>query len=579
MNLLNVEDVTKDYGKGRVLDSVRLGVAKGEKIGVVGRNGGGKSTLLRIMSGEELPDSGRVTREGNTVLGYLSQADTNFAESIERFLFAEKPQHIWAGDSRIREILVGLLGGWTQLDRAIRGLSGGERRRVALAKILIDNPDLLMLDEPTNHLDVEGISWLAEYLKRSQVALVVVTHDRWFLDEISDRTWEVVDGKVEVYEGGYSAYVLAKAERLRQAVASESRRQNLIRKELAWLRRGAPARTSKPKFRIDAANELISNEPPPRKKDELLTFAGNRLGKRVFELHDIELRLSPDRALIERLTLNIGPGERIGIVGPNGAGKTTFLKMLNGDLRVTAGKVAVGSTVKIGYLSQQLDELDPEWRVLEAVTRIAERVDLGDGREISASLLCERLGFSSDAQWTPVRDLSGGERRRLQLTRILMHGPNVLFLDEPTNDFDVETLSALEDVLDEFAGTLIVVSHDRYFLERVCDKTLAIFGDGKCHDLPGGIDSYLQIRSREVQSKPNENVTAKTSGAQTHAIKKERERIERQLQKIELEISTTHQKMIENAVDFEKLNELSAELRNLEKRKDELENRWLELSD
>jgi len=495
--------------------------------------------------------------------------------------------HEWASDGRIRDILIGLFGDLTEMDRPLDALSGGERRRVSLAQLLVADNDIIFLDEPTNHLDVEGVAWLANHLRsRTSMALVVVTHDRWFLDEVCDQTWEVINGDIEVYDGGYSSYVLAKAERTRQASVEEARRQNLIRKELAWLRRGAPARTTKPKFRIDAANQLIANEPMPRKSDELLSFAGARLGKRVFELHDIELRFG-ERVLIDRLTLNIGPGDRIGIMGPNGAGKTTLLKMLNGTVKVSAGHVQVGSTVKIGYLSQQLDELNPAWRVLEAVEDVARHVDLGKGRELSASQLCERLGFGSDAQWTPVRDLSGGERRRLQLTRILMAGPNVLFLDEPTNDFDVETLSSLEDLLDGFVGTLMVVSHDRYFLERVCDTMFGIFGDGTSHDLPRGIDQYLEIR-KEIEAKsPNTSSLsmgssgsgAPKSAAEERAAKKEREKVERQLAKLDKELKQLHLDMAEASTDYPRLAELTEELRIKEKSVNELEELWLTLSD
>jgi len=588
MNLLNLEKVSKDYGKGAVLNAIQLGISAGERIGVVGRNGGGKSTLLRVMAEIEPPDSGRVTHENSLRLGFLHQIDRVPAHlSLGEFLFPEMSDHEWASDGRIRDILIGLFGDLTEMDRPLDALSGGERRRVSLAQLLVADNDIIFLDEPTNHLDVEGVAWLANHLRsRTSMALVVVTHDRWFLDEVCDQTWEVINGDIEVYDGGYSSYVLAKAERNRQASVEEARRQNLIRKELAWLRRGAPARTTKPKFRIDAANQLIANEPMPRKSDELLSFAGARLGKRVFELHDIELRFG-ERVLIDRLTLNIGPGDRMGIMGPNGAGKTTLLKMLNGTIKVSAGHVQVGSTVKIGYLSQQLDELNPEWRVLEAVEDVARHVDLGKGRELSASQLCERLGFGSDAQWTPVRDLSGGERRRLQLTRILMAGPNVLFLDEPTNDFDVETLSSLEDLLDGFVGTLLVVSHDRYFLERVCDTMFGIFGDGTSHDLPRGIDQYLEIR-KEIEAKsPNTSTlsmgssgsAAPKSAAEERVAKKEREKVERQLAKLDKELKQLHLDMAAASTDYPRLAALTEELRVKENLVNELEELWLTLSD
>jgi len=412
------------------------------------------------------------------------------------------------------------------------------------------------------------------------LAVVVVTHDRWFLDEVSDRTWEVVGGRVEEYDGGYSAYVLAKAERLRQAASAEARRNNLIRKELAWLRRGAPARTSKPKFRIDAANELITNEPPPRDTIELLSFANARLGKTVIEVHDAELRVG-DRTLIDRLTWNIGPGQRIGLLGANGAGKTSLIRMLLGEIAPTQGRVVTGVTVRPAYLSQHLEELDPTWRVLEAVQRVAERVDLGKGRELTASQMCERLGFGADGQWTPVGDLSGGERRRLQLTRLLMGEPNVLVLDEPTNDFDVETLSALEDLLDGFAGTLIVVSHDRYFLERVCDDFVALLGDGALRELPSGVDEYLTLRASSVPAVSQPRPTAEESRS-TAAVERDQRkalaRVERQIEKLSAQEESLHAQMAEHAADYAKVAQLDAELRAISAQRQAAEDEWLSLA-
>jgi len=491
MNLLNLESVSKAFDIRPLLDGVSLGVAQGERIGIVGRNGDGKSTLLKIMAGSLEPDSGRVAKSNAVTIGILSQADNAAAGStVREVVLGDLPVHEWAGNSRIREVLQGLFGGHSDdlLDRVFHSLSGGERRRVNLAKLLVDDLDLILLDEPTNHLDVEGVAWLAQHLKsRSELSVVVITHDRWFLDEISDQIWEVVDGQVLEYEGGYSAFVLSKAERARQSSVEDSKRNMLIRKELAWLRRGAPARTSKPKFRIDAANTLIANEPAPRNEAELLNFASNRLGNTVYELHQASAKAG-ELQLLDDIYWNIGPGDRIGIVGVNGAGKTTLMKILSGEGKINAGKLVTGVTVKAAYLSQHLEELDPTWRVLEAVEKVANRVQLGNGKELSASQLCERLGFNKDQQWTPVGDLSGGERRRLQLTRLLMDSPNVLLLDEPTNDFDVETLTALEDLLDSFGGTLIVISHDRYFLERVCDTFVGLLGDRSLRDLPRGID-------------------------------------------------------------------------------------------
>ena len=582
-NLVNVENVSKSFGERPLLAGVSLGIAEGERIGIVGRNGAGKSTLLHVLAGLEPADAGRVAVTSGTHLAVVSQAEPLDPEiTIGEAVVPGRDVHEWAGDPRIREVLIGLLGAFDEstLARKIGELSGGERRRVQLAKALVADADLLLLDEPTNHLDVEVVGWLATYLKSRRLAVAVVTHDRWFLDEICDRMWEVVGGSVEEYEGGYSAYVLAKAERSRQMAASESRRKNLLRKELAWLRRGAPARTTKPKFRIDAANELIEGEPPPRDGIELLSFAGARLGKTVVELHDASVSVG-DRTLLDRVTLDIGPGDRLGILGPNGAGKTSLLKVLLGQAQASAGRVVIGTTVKPAYLSQHLDELDPTMRVLQAVEDVAMRVDLGKGRELTASQLCERLGFGSDGQWTPVADLSGGERRRLQLTRLLMSGPNVLVLDEPTNDFDVETLQALEDLLDGFAGTLIVVSHDRYFLERTCDGFLAIFGDQQVTPLIRGIEEYLEQRAGGGSAQ--DGITtggARASavargGAQERELRKEVQRLERSIAKADDRITKIHAELAAASTDFGRVSELDVELRDLEVQKNSLEDAWL----
>ncbi len=577
-NLLNIEQVTKAFGERPLLDGVTLGIGAGERIAVVGRNGAGKSTLLRVLAGLEAPDAGRVTIGSDVHLGVVSQAEAvDDDQTVGAYLLPGLAEHEWASQPRIREVLTGLLGGFDDalLARRMGALSGGERRRVQLARPLIADVDVLLLDEPTNHLDVEVVAWLADHLaSRTKLAVVIVTHDRWFLDALCDRTWEVVDGTVEEYDGGYSAYVLAKAERFRQAAASEARRQNLIRKELAWLRRGAPARTSKPKFRIDAANELIRNEPPPRDRVQLLAFADARLGKTVFDLHDVTMRIG-DRDLLDHCTLSIGPGQRLGIIGPNGAGKTSLIRMLLGEVRPAQGSITTGVTVKPAYLSQHLDELDPTWRVLEAVERIASRIDLGGGRELTASQLCERLGFGPDAQWTPVGDCSGGERRRLQLTRLLMSAPNVLILDEPTNDFDVETLAALEDLLDGFVGTLIVISHDRYFLERVCDDFSGLLGDAQLTHLTRGIDEYLE-RRRSMATTAPARAKAVSSAAERRALEKEVARIERTLAKLEDTERTIHEAMAERAADHEELVRLNRELQDVARRREELEGSWLE---
>ena len=461
-NLISVERASLALGTAQVLDDISLGVNSGTRIGVVGRNGGGKSTLLRVLLGVQAVDTGRVTRAGDATLGMLSQGDDLDPDAtVRQVVLGDLAEHVWAGDPRIRDVLMGLLGGIGAeavggLDAVVGPLSGGERRRLALARLLVANPDVLLLDEPTNHLDVEGVAWLAEHLVHHRAspdnALVAITHDRWFLDAVALMTWEVVDGKVHDYEGGYAAYVLAKAERERVAAVTAERRDNLLRKELAWLRRGPPARTSKPKFRIEAATTLIADEPPPRDDVELLRFATTRLGKDVIDLIDATVELG-GRPLLDHLTWRLAPGERVGIVGVNGSGKSTLLRAIAGDVPLSGGKRKVGATVQLAYLTQEVRELEryAEWRVIEAIEDVRKFIRLGR-KEISASQLAQRLGFTGSRQQTRVSDLSGGERRRLQLTRLLMAEPNVLLLDEPTNDLDIETLTSLEDVLDGWAG-------------------------------------------------------------------------------------------------------------------------------
>jgi len=589
-NLINLENVSLTYGKGPVLDAVSLGLAQSARIGIVGRNGGGKSSLIRVMSGAEEANSGRVSQANDIAIGVLKQIDTPDPNSTVRdVVLGDQADHEWATNALARDVLTGLFGGFAEelLERPMGPLSGGEKRRVALAKLLISELDVLLLDEPTNHLDVEAVTWLADHLKsRRNLALAVVTHDRWFLDEVSDRTWEVVKGQVEEYDGGYSAYVLSKAERMRQSSVEEQKRNNLIRKELAWLRRGAPARTTKPKFRVDAANELISNEPPPRDNVELLAFANARLGKTVYEFNDVDITVG-QRLLLKHLTWNVGPGDRIGIAGVNGAGKTTLLKVLTEQLKPSAGKLVIGTTVKPAFLSQHLEELNPNWRVLEAVEQISSHVEIGKGKSLSASQLCERLGFTTESQWTPVRDLSGGERRRLQLTRLLMGGPNVLILDEPTNDFDVETLAALEDLLDSFAGTLLVVSHDRYFLERTCDLFVGVMGDGSVRNLPRGIEQYLELRKGQSASHfsvesplgDSKEPLEALSAAKRRELSKDLSKAERAIERLDKQISALHVEMEQESTDFVRIAALDAQLRPLVAEKEALEDTWLAISD
>ncbi|GAA4909934.1 ATP-binding cassette subfamily F protein uup [Stackebrandtia albiflava] len=587
VNLVNLEAVGKSYPNRTLLSDVSLGIAEGDRIGVVGRNGDGKTTLLSVLARTEPVDSGRVTHTGGLRLGMLSQRDDLDPDrTVRDQVMGGMAEHEWASEARVRDVLTGLFGGLDLpglshgLDSPVGPLSGGERRRVALAKLLIGEHDLLLLDEPTNHLDIEGIAWLAGHLAKRRGALAVVTHDRWFLDEVCSRVWDVQDGAVHEYEGGYSAYVLARAERERIAAVEADKRANLMRKELAWLRRGPPARTSKPKFRIDAANALIADEPPARDTPELMRFAGSRLGKMVFDLEDVTVTAG-DKTLFRDLTWQLGPGDRIGLVGVNGAGKTSLLRALAAaaeqDRQPASGTIRVGKTVRLAYLSQEVAELDPTWRVLESVQRVREHVDLGS-RQMSASQLCERFGFVGTKQWTPVGDLSGGERRRLQLLRLLMDEPNVLFLDEPTNDLDIETLTQLEDLLDGWPGSMIVVSHDRYFVERTTDVVQAVLGDGTLRMLPGGIEEYLRRRAAQpAASAPAAGDRPRS--ADPRAAKKELTRIERRLEKLTAREAELHEEMAANATDAAVLDRLTGELTAVGVEQAELEERWLELAE
>ncbi len=494
-NLINLERATVGYGTRILLDGVSLGVEEGEAIGVVGRNGDGKTTLLQILTGTRPPDSGRVTHTSGLSVGYLHQSDDFAADATVRdVIVGGRADHIWAAEAETRSVVENLLTE-VSLDREVNNLSGGERRRVALAAVLLAGHDVLVLDEPTNHLDVEVIGWLAGYLAQQRSkSLVVVSHDRWFLDAVCTRTWEVHGGMVDAYEGGYAAYVLARAERMRVAAGTEARRRNLMRKELAWLRRGPPARTSKPKFRIQAANDLIANEPEPRDSLALQRFATARLGKDVFDLHRVVLEAG-DKLILDKLDWSIGPGERIGLVGVNGTGKSSVLKLLTGEMTPSSGTIKRGKTLKIGYLSQALVEIDGNERVLDAVESARRITELAGGKEVSTATLLEDFGFTGDKLTTRLSELSGGERRRFQFLRLLLDEPNVLLLDEPTNDLDIDTLNVIEDYLDGWPGTLIVVTHDRYFLERVADVTYALPGAGRCVLLPGGIEQYLADRT------------------------------------------------------------------------------------
>ena len=590
-NLINLENVSKTWGLKTLLDGVSLGVQTGERIGIVGVNGGGKTTLLEVLTGIEPPDAGRVSHT----------SDLRMAVVTQRFLLDDaltvgqavvEPLGLqtfeWASNARVREVLQGTGVAELGLDTPVGQLSGGERRRVNLAAALVQDLDLVVLDEPTNHLDVEGVQWLADHLLSRKVAVVVVTHDRWFLDTVATLTWEVHDGIVDVYEGGYNDWTFARAERARQADAIEQRRQNLARKELAWLRRGAPARTSKPRYRIEAAEALIKDVPPPRDTVELMAFSKQRQGRVVIELEDARIDAPDGRTLVDHLTWRLAPGERIGLVGVNGSGKTTLLRTLAGEYPLAAGKRIEGQTTRIGWLRQELDDLDPERRVIDAVEDVATYISFGK-KELSASQLAERLGFSPKRQRTPVRDLSGGERRRLQLTRVLMAEPNVLLLDEPTNDLDIDTLQELENLLDSWPGTLVVISHDRYLIERIADSTYALFGDGKLTNLPGGIQQYLDQRADEARTAgvldlgegQPEAVEKQMSSQEERELQKKMKALERKIAKeneqaeaLEAEIAA-----LSEAGDFDAIGAKTKELNAVKDTREELEMEWLELGE
>ena len=592
-HLLNLESVTVAHPERRVLDQVSLGLDDGDRIGVVGRNGGGKSTLLRVLAGRQAPDGGRVTHRRDLRVGLLDQDDEAVAGQVDvrHAVLGDAAEHVWAGDPQVREVLTGLLGGLDAVgvggaEAMLTSLSGGERRRVALARLLVADPEVLLLDEPTNHLDLEGVHWLAGHLNArwpaGRAGLAVVTHDRWFLDEVCNRTWEVHDGEVEGYEGGYAAYVLARAERGRIAAATEGRRQNLLRKELAWLRRGPPARTSKPRFRIEAATDLIADEPPARDDVALSRLATARLGKDVLDLEEASLAFG-DRTVLARVTWRLGPGDRVGVLGANGSGKTTLLRMLAGQLPATGGRVRRGKTVQTGLLSQHLAELAPVegMRAAEAAESVRRTAQIG-GKELTAAQLLERLGFGRERAWTPVRELSGGERRRLQFLRLLLEGPNVLLLDEPTNDLDTDTLAAVEDVLDGWPGTLVVVSHDRYLLERVCDRWWALPGDGSLRDLPAGVDSYLElIAAASLRSSPSaldaaaQDPPTTPGSADLRAARKELVRLERRIQRLGQERDRLHTDLAARATEHQAVLELNNRLQELLAELDQVETQWL----
>lgn len=588
--LLGAEALHLQYPTRIVFDSVSLGIEEGDRIGIVGRNGDGKSSLLGMLAGTVDYQHGRVTYRGGVRLGVLTQRDTfSDTTSVGEAIVGTMAEHEWAGDARTREIIAALVPDLS-FDVQIATLSGGQRRRVALAALLIGDWDLLFLDEPTNHLDVEAIAWLANHLKtrwpKNVGGLLVITHDRWFLDEVCTETWEVHDGMVERFEGGYAAYVLQRVERDRINAATEQKRQNLLRKELAWLRRGAPARTSKPKFRIDAANELIADVPPVRNPIELQRMAVSRLGKDVIDLEDVSVSFG-DNEVLRDVTWRIGPGDRSGILGANGAGKSTLLGLISGDVKPTSGRVKRGKTVKLGFLDQQFSQLREigDDRVREVLARTKTTFQV-DGKDLTPAQLLERLGFAKEHLSARVNDLSGGQKRRLQLLLLLLSEPNVIALDEPTNDVDADMLAAMEDLLDSWPGTLLVISHDRYLLERITDHQYAIL-DGRLRHVPGGVDEYLQLRkaertaaSQQTETKPASTTASGLSGAQLHQAQKEIASIERRLAKISNQIEALHATMAaHDQSDYAGLSKLTGELNALQRQADELEERWLDLSE
>ena len=637
-HLLGTQDMGALAGSRRLLADVTLGVEDGDRIGILGPNGAGKSTLLRLVATTQLPDSGAVTRRDGVRVVVLDQADSLDGDlTVVQTVHPGAAEYTWASDPRVRDVHAGLLAD-IDLSARVSSLSGGQRRRVALARVLVAESDIVCLDEPTNHLDVEGVAWLAQHLRGrfarpgARGALLAVTHDRWFLDAVCEEIWEVVPGidpggsrpqipgHVEVYEGSYAAYTLSRAERARQAGVAAAKRANLLTKELAWLQRGAPARTSKPKFHIDAAEALIADVPPPRDTVELVRMATSRLGKQVLDLEDVTLDFTrPDGSplrVLDDVTWRLAPGERVGVVGVNGAGKTTLLNLLRGDLDPTSGRVRRGKTVQVATLSQDTHELDAlgDVRVVEAVAQVAERVEV-EGKEVTASQMTERMGFTPERAWTRISEISGGERRRLQLMRLLMSEPNVLLLDEPTNDLDTDTLASMEDLLDTFPGTLVVVSHDRYLLERVTDHQVALLGDGTLRSLPGGVEQYLRLRSEGVGGTaglspvptPDEGARGATGAAgpsgggapagtdsagavsdsrARRAAKKEADRLERRLAKLRGEVADVEDRLAEvsgaiaaDASRVPELQELSEKLAALNSEVDGAETAWLEAAE
>lgn len=611
-HILGLDDAAISLSSRPILGNLNVSLGDGMRVGIVGPNGGGKSTLLKLLTGTLEPDTGRMTMAGTTQFAVLSQGD-KFAPgmTVREAIHGASAEYEWASDAHIRELHAGLIPD-VDLDRDVTQLSGGQRRRVALTAALTEEANVVVLDEPTNHLDIEGVTFLAGYLNkrfgRGTGALVVVTHDRWFLDAVCEQLWEVVPGNdgaggrnpqpgyVETYEGGYAAYILQRAERARLAQQSAEKRANILRKELAWLRRGAPARTSKPKFRIEAANQIIADEPPPRDTIELARMATARLGKDVIDIENASFAWPGGNDILHDITLRIGPGDRLGIIGANGAGKSTLLGLISGALTPTAGRVKLGKTVRVAVLSQDTKELDEvsHRRVVEAVHDIATHVTVGK-KELSASQLVEKLGFTRERAWTPVSELSGGERRRLQLLRLLVGEPNVLLLDEPTNDLDTDTLAAIEDLLDTWPGTLIVVSHDRYLLERITDNQIAVL-DHKTRGLPGGVDQYLDlareatdaavfrnsssggtVATRSADETADAPATKQRDAAKERQARKDMDRIERKMAKLQTKLENLglEQATLASSGDYAKLADLGKQAAEIQGEINELEEAWM----
>ena len=598
--LLGCDSVHLEYPTKLVLGDVTLGVFEGDRVGIVGRNGDGKSSLLRVLAGVQEPDAGRVTRTRGVEVGLLGQRDQlSDDETVHHAVVGDAPEYEWAASPRIREVLDGLIADvpWEGL---VGELSGGQRRRVDLARLLVGTWDVLALDEPTNHLDMRTINWLANHLKtrwqRGQGALLVVTHDRWFLDEVCERMWEVHDGEVDPFEGGYSAYILQRVERDRQAAVIEDRRRNMARKELAWLSRGAQARSSKPRFRVEAARDLIADVPPVRNELELKRLAVARLGKQVVDVLDVTAGYqnvdgAAARPVLDDVTWLIGAGDRFGLLGANGAGKTTLLEVVQGKLAPSRGRVKIGQTVRFGVLSQQLDELRPhEQETIREVLSGFKRVYVVDGKETSPEKLCERLGFTTQQLWSRICDLSGGQKRRLSLLLTILAEPNVLILDEPGNDLDTDMLAIVEDLLDGWPGTLILVTHDRFLMERVTDQQFALI-NGHLRHVPGGVDEYLRLAEHAGavgDDSPAAAPSKKQAPAQPTGLSNaERQRLKKEVSSIERRLASKRERadqlkasMAEvDPTDYQALEARQQEIDAAFAEVDELETAWLEASE